>query len=64
MALQPSKEALIANELMRHAELDVRVSVASCISEIIRITAPDEPYEEDKMKVIPNMSRCTLFYNF
>ncbi|KAI3455135.1 hypothetical protein Pfo_011798 [Paulownia fortunei] len=50
VALQPSKEALIANELLRHAEMDVRVSVASCISEIIRITAPDEPYEEDQMK--------------
>ncbi|XP_011073175.1 uncharacterized protein LOC105158208 isoform X2 [Sesamum indicum] len=48
--LQPAKEALIAGELMRHAEMDVRVSAASCISEIIRITAPDEPYAEDQMK--------------
>lgn len=50
MLLQPSKEALIADELIRHSELDVRVSVASCICQIIRITAPDEPYEEDHMK--------------
>ncbi|KAL7099418.1 hypothetical protein ACP275_09G083500 [Erythranthe tilingii] len=50
LALQSSKEALIANELIRHAERDVRISVASCIYEIVRITAPDEPYEEDQMK--------------
>ncbi|KAL7120103.1 hypothetical protein ACP275_02G102700 [Erythranthe tilingii] len=50
LALQSSKEALIANELIRHAERDVRISVASCISEIVRITAPDEPYEEGQMK--------------
>ncbi|KAL1553709.1 hypothetical protein AAHA92_14348 [Salvia divinorum] len=48
--LQPSKEALITRDLIRHSELDVRVSVASCISHIIRITAPDEPYEESDMK--------------
>ncbi|KAK4436775.1 Sister chromatid cohesion protein PDS5 [Sesamum alatum] len=50
VALQPAKEALIAGGLMRHAEMDVRVSAASCISEIIRIAAPDEPFEEDQMK--------------
>ncbi|KAL9156418.1 hypothetical protein ABFS82_09G075600 [Erythranthe guttata] len=50
LALQSSKEALIANELIRHTERDVRISVASCISEIVRITAPDEPYKEDQMK--------------
>ncbi|KAL0354994.1 UNVERIFIED_CONTAM: Sister chromatid cohesion protein PDS5 [Sesamum radiatum] len=50
VALQPAKEALIAGGLLRHAEMDVRVSAASCISEIIRITAPDEPYAEDQMK--------------
>lgn len=50
-SLQPCKEALISNELIKHSELDVRVSVASCISQIIRIMAPDEPYGDDHMKV-------------
>ncbi|XP_047942519.1 sister chromatid cohesion protein PDS5 homolog D-like [Salvia hispanica] len=36
--------------LSGHSELDVRVSVVSCISQIIRITAPDEPYGEADMK--------------
>ncbi|XP_041998535.1 uncharacterized protein LOC121748320 isoform X2 [Salvia splendens] len=48
--LQPAKEALITRDLIGHSELDVRVSVASCISQIIRITAPDEPYGEGDMK--------------
>lgn len=52
MYLQPSKEALITEELIRHSELNVRVSVACCIGEIIRITAPDEPFEDALMKVI------------
>ncbi|XP_073039892.1 uncharacterized protein [Primulina eburnea] len=50
MALKPAEEALISNALMRHEEVDVRITVVSCISEIIRITAPKEPYNEDQMK--------------
>ncbi|KAL3623360.1 hypothetical protein CASFOL_032176 [Castilleja foliolosa] len=47
--IKPSKDALIANEYIRNAEMDVRVSVVSCISEIIRILSPDNPYEDDQM---------------
>lgn len=50
LALKPAEEALISNALMRHEEVDVRITVISCISEIIRITAPKEPYNEDQMK--------------
>lgn len=50
MALKPAEEALISNALMRHEEVDVRITVVSCISEIIRLTAPKEPYDEDQMK--------------
>ncbi|KAL2492955.1 Tudor/PWWP/MBT superfamily protein [Abeliophyllum distichum] len=49
-ALQPSKEALIASDLLRHTEMDVKVTVASCIAEIIRISAPDVPYDDEHMK--------------
>ena len=51
-ALLPSMKALISNELLRHAEIDVKVSVVSCITEIMRITAPDVPYDDEKMKEI------------
>ncbi|KAE7997235.1 hypothetical protein FH972_001885 [Carpinus fangiana] len=51
-ALLPSMKALITNELLRHAEMDVKVSVASCITEMTRIAAPDAPYNDQQMKEI------------
>ncbi|XP_068647712.1 sister chromatid cohesion protein PDS5 homolog C-like isoform X2 [Aristolochia californica] len=51
-ALDSSKDALIANEFLKHSDMDVKVAVASCISEITRITAPDAPYSDDLMKEI------------
>jgi hypothetical protein len=61
-ALLPSMKALITNELLRHAEMDVKVSVASCITKMTRIAAPDAPYNDQQMKVItvPNILRLTL----
>ena len=49
-ALFPSVKALVADQLFRHANVDVKVAVASCISEITRISAPDAPYADDQMK--------------
>lgn len=49
-ALSPLMKALVANDILRHSDVDVKVAVASCISEITRITAPDAPYDDDKMK--------------
>ena len=50
-ALSPLTEALAMEALLEHSDIDVKVGVASCISEITRITAPDAPYDDDKMKV-------------
>ena len=50
--LLPSVKALITNKLLRHAEMDVKVSVLSCIIKITRITAPDAPYKDEQMKEI------------
>ncbi|GJZ42238.1 sister chromatid cohesion protein PDS5-like protein isoform X1 [Tanacetum coccineum] len=50
-ALKPSMEALIQDDLVRHSDVDVRVAVASCISEIIRITAPDATYDNKHMRL-------------
>jgi hypothetical protein len=50
-ALSPSQNALVTDQLFRHSNIDVKVAVASCISEITRITAPDAPYDDDRMKV-------------
>ncbi|XP_073269239.1 sister chromatid cohesion protein PDS5 homolog E-like isoform X2 [Primulina huaijiensis] len=49
-SLEPAKKAPISDDLLRHTEVDVRFTVASVITEIIRITAPDVPYREEQMK--------------
>ncbi|XP_030940139.1 sister chromatid cohesion protein pds5-like [Quercus lobata] len=51
-ALFPLVKALINNKLLRHAEMDVKVLVVSSIIEIARITAPDAPYKDERMKEI------------
>ena len=45
-ALFPSVKDLINNKLLRHAEMDVKVSVVSCIIEITRITTTDALYKD------------------
>ncbi|KZV53754.1 cyclin-dependent kinase C-1-like [Dorcoceras hygrometricum] len=50
--LSPLMDALIAEDFLKHSDVDVKVDVASCISEITRITAPDAPYDDDKMKEV------------
>ncbi|KAM0070122.1 putative sister chromatid cohesion protein Pds5 [Helianthus debilis subsp. tardiflorus] len=49
-ALKPSMRALIKDGLSKHSDVDVKVAVASCISEITRITAPDAPYDDNQMR--------------
>ncbi|CAN6939019.1 unnamed protein product [Brassica oleracea] len=51
-ALIPTKKALVSSDLLTHPDSDVRVSVVSCLTEIVRITAPEAPYTDDQMKDI------------
>ncbi|CAK8568553.1 unnamed protein product [Lathyrus sativus] len=51
-ALDPMLNALVEHRLLRHPDTDVQVALASCITEITRITAPDAPYDDDQMKEI------------
>ncbi|XVE89162.1 hypothetical protein DITRI_Ditri19aG0128500 [Diplodiscus trichospermus] len=51
-ALLPVMKALISDALLRHPDMDVMISVISCIIEITRITAPDAPYNDERMKEI------------
>ncbi|XP_022754454.1 biorientation of chromosomes in cell division protein 1-like 1 isoform X2 [Durio zibethinus] len=51
-ALSPSLKALVAEQLFKNHDDDVKVAVAACISEITRITAPDAPYDDDQMKEV------------
>lgn len=51
-ALHPVKNSLITKEFLNHPETVVKVFVAACINEIIRVTAPDAPYNDALMKEI------------
>ncbi|XP_022724566.1 uncharacterized protein LOC111281182 isoform X4 [Durio zibethinus] len=51
-ALLPVMKALTSDALLRHSDMDVKVSVVSCITEITRITAPVAPYNDERMKEI------------
>ncbi|CAN7035358.1 hypothetical protein IGI04_032375 [Brassica rapa subsp. trilocularis] len=51
-ALKPSMQALVSADLLRHPDSDVRVYVVSCLTEIMRITAPEAPYNDDQMKEV------------
>lgn len=50
-ALNPVMKALTSNELFNHLDTDVKVSVASSICEIMKITAPDSPFGDEQLKV-------------
>ncbi|CAH8274659.1 unnamed protein product [Arabidopsis lyrata] len=51
-ALSPLMKGLVGGKLFKHSDVDVKVAVAACISEITRITAPDAPYDDDQMKEV------------
>ncbi|CAN8312284.1 unnamed protein product [Cochlearia groenlandica] len=51
-ALIPSMKALVSADLLRNPDSDVRVFVVSCLTEIMRITAPEAPYSDDQIKEI------------
>lgn len=50
-ALLPAMNAVIRNEVLNHQDLNVQVAVASCFSELTRISAPDLTYGDARMMV-------------
>ncbi|XP_010437983.1 PREDICTED: transcriptional regulator ATRX [Camelina sativa] len=51
-ALSPLMKALVGGKLFKHSDVEVKVAVAACISEITRITAPEAPYDDEQMKEV------------
>ncbi|MQL96880.1 hypothetical protein Taro_029563 [Colocasia esculenta] len=54
-ALDPARRGLSIKKLLGHSDIDVKIALASCVSEITRITAPEAPYDDDFMKVVFEM---------
>ncbi|CAN8305043.1 unnamed protein product [Cochlearia groenlandica] len=51
-AFLPSMKALMSVDLLKNPDSDVRVLVVSCLTDIMRITAPEAPFNDDQMKEI------------
>ncbi|KAM7274168.1 hypothetical protein ACFE04_028832 [Oxalis oulophora] len=51
-ALLPLFMAFIAPDLLNHSNIDVKLSLAFCIIELMRITVPEPPYKDGIMKDI------------
>lgn len=50
-AIQPSFNALVREDLLNHEDEDVKVLLAVCLCEILRITVHDTPYSDDILRV-------------
>ncbi|KAI7728387.1 hypothetical protein M8C21_009464 [Ambrosia artemisiifolia] len=59
-ALNTIIEGIFAKELVRHADVNVNISVACCICEIMRIMAPKNPYSGEQMKDLFEMVVITF----
>ncbi|KAH7283493.1 hypothetical protein KP509_34G009800 [Ceratopteris richardii] len=49
-AMQPTVEALVRPNLLAHKDKDVKLLVTTCISEVMRIVAPDAPYNDEILR--------------
>ncbi|KAI5414430.1 sister chromatid cohesion protein PDS5 homolog A isoform X3 [Lathyrus oleraceus] len=49
-SMNPFFNAIVKPALLNHQDKDVRLLVATCISEITRITAPEAPYNDEILK--------------
>ncbi|KAJ6435651.1 hypothetical protein OIU84_000786 [Salix udensis] len=51
-AVDLAMKALMAKELLNHLDVDVKVSVALCFSQTLRLTAPTFSHDDEKMEEI------------
>lgn len=51
-AMKGCTEALVTPTLLRHKDKDVKLLVAICISEFMRVVAPVVPYGDECLKVL------------
>ncbi|GLJ06598.1 hypothetical protein SUGI_0042770 [Cryptomeria japonica] len=52
LAMSPIVTTLKQHRLLRHPDDEIKLVVASCLSEIMRIITPQEPYDDDTMKEV------------
>ena len=45
-------QSLVSPFILKHRDKDVKAHTACCLADILRIFAPDAPYDEEQLKVI------------
>ncbi|XP_073056323.1 sister chromatid cohesion protein PDS5 homolog D-like isoform X2 [Primulina eburnea] len=60
VALVPLTQMLITDEIMRHADVNIQISVACCFMELTRISAPDFTYNDADMKELSKLCIVVL----
>lgn len=50
--IEPLSDSLVKPKILQHKDKDVRVLVASCLCQIIRVLAPDPPYNDKTLRDI------------
>ncbi|XP_010242780.1 PREDICTED: sister chromatid cohesion protein PDS5 homolog A isoform X2 [Nelumbo nucifera] len=51
-AIEPLSDFLVQKSLLQHKDRDIRLLVATCFSEIIRVLAPDPHYSDETLRDI------------
>lgn len=51
-AVGPLKNSLVKSSLLNHKDKDVRLLVAVCATEILRVLAPRPPFSDNVFKVV------------
>lgn len=62
LSLDPSLKTLVANQLLKHANKGVQITVLYIIHEPLRIKTPDKAYKDKKMNILEFLKVfCSLF---
>lgn len=60
-ALKPLSNAVVCGGLLQHADKEVRLLVAMCVTELFRLTAPEPPFEDKHLRVSIMCSIVEIF---
>ena len=59
-ALAPLSASLVQKKLLQHKDKDIKILLAVCFCEVIRILAPAPPFSDEILKVINFIYYCCL----
>lgn len=55
-------KSLVQTNLLNHRDKDVKLLVAVCFIEVMRVLAPDPPFSDEIFKVLNSHGTCTTVF--